>query len=320
MKNKYYFGVDLGGTVTKIGLVNKELNVFDKRIFSTFLYDSKSKLLRQIIKNINDILQKDKRRKRYIAGIGLGVPGLVNFEEGLIYKLTNIPGWRDVEITKILKRETGLPILVDNDVNAITLGEFIFGAGKGTKNMICLTLGTGVGGGIILEGKLYRGSSYSAGEIGHFPIKRNGLRCNCGSRGCLERYIGNKYFTHRVIKKIKATGEGTKILKLVEGDFSKITPKIIAEAAKEGDELAKEAWCEFAWDLGLVLAGLINFFNPDTIVIGGGMSEAGRPLFEPLKKIVRKFTLNIPQGAVRIRKAHLRDESGIIGAASLFFS
>ncbi len=320
MKNKYYFGVDLGGTVTKIGLVNTKSNVFEKITFPTFAYNSKQKLLHHIVKNINEILQKDSKRKRQVEGIGLGVAGLVNFKNGLIYKLTNIPGWKNVRIAKILKKEIGLPVLVDNDVNVVTLAEFIFGAGRGTRNMICLTLGTGVGGGLIIKGKLFRGSSYSAGEIGHFPLNADGPRCNCGSCGCLERYVGNRYFVSRVLEEMKMTGKGNKILKLAQGKFSEINPKIIAQAAQQGDSLASEAWCEFARGLGLVLAGLINFLNPDMVVIGGGMAEAGKPLFEPLRKVVKKFTLRMPGDTVKIRKAQLKDENGIIGAASLFFS
>ena len=262
MENKYYFGIDLGGTITKIGLVDRKSNVVEKTTFSTLKYNSRQKLIGQIVKSIREISQKALEEKRHIAGVGLGVPGLVNFEDGLIYKLTNIPGWQNVKIAKTLEEKIGLPVLVDNDVNVITLAEFIFGAGRGARNMICLTLGTGVGGGLIIEGKLYRGSSYAAGEIGHFSLQANGPRCNCDSRGCLERYIGNKYFVSRVVRKMKTTGKGSKILKLAQGNFSNINPKIIAQAAQKGDFLAREAWYEFARYLGLVLAGLINFLNP----------------------------------------------------------
>lgn len=320
MTKKCYLGIDVGGTVTKIGLVDEEGKVFDKVSFMTADFDSKPKLFGQLIKSASEILDKNIERRKCVAGIGVGVPGLVNFEDGLIYTLTNIPGWKNVKMAEILRKEIGLPVLVDNDVNVITLGEFIFGAGKGTKNMICITLGTGVGGGIVLGGKLYRGSSYSAGEIGHFSINGKGPRCKCGSYGCLERYIGNKYFVSEVVRKIKAGQRGSKILKLADGKLDKITPEIIAEAAKEGDKLACDVWKELAHSLGILLAGIVNFLNPDVIVVGGGMAGAGDVLFEPLKKVIERFSLKIPLSAVRIRRAQLKDEAGIIGAAAMFMS
>ncbi|MFH1856635.1 MAG: ROK family protein [Candidatus Omnitrophota bacterium] len=320
MQNEYYFGIDIGGTITKIGLVDKQGNVYDKRIFATSDFNSKQKLLKCIVESINEISNRNLNRKERIKGIGIGVPGLVNFNEGLIYNLTNLSGWKNVKITEILKKQTGVPVLVDNDVNVIALGEYMFGAGRGTANMICLTLGTGIGGGLIISGKLYRGSSYSAGEIGHFPINKKGPLCNCGSRGCLERYIGNKYFVKQVIKEIKSNPAKSKILKLAGNSFNKITPEIIAQAAEKGDNLAKAAWEEMAFKLGMVLAGVINIFNPGVIVIGGGMAEAGKVLFEPLKTTIEKFSLKIPCRTVKIRKARLGNEGGIIGAASLFFN
>lgn len=320
MTKKYYLGIDVGGTVVKMGLVNEGGKVFDKVSFAPADFNSKEKLLTQLIKTAAEILDRNAERKISVAGIGVGVPGLVNFKKGLIYLLTNIFGWKNVKIAEILRKEMGLPVLVDNDVNVITLGEFIFGAGRGTKNMICVTLGTGVGGGLIIGGKLYRGSSYSAGEIGHFPLDGKGPKCNCGSYGCLERYIGNKYFVSQVLQKIKTSGAGNKILKLAGGEFDKITPEIIAKAAKEKDKLAKAAWNALAHNLGMVLAGLVNFLNPDAIVVGGGLAGAGDALFAPLKKTVEKFSLKIPFSAVRIHRAQLKNEAGIIGAAALFMN
>lgn len=317
-RNKYYFGVDVGGTVIKIGLVDRSANVIEKASFLTKHYSSKRKIITQLSRAVMDITKSVGRRP--IGGLGVGMPGLVDFDSGIVHNLTNMKGWKEVKLSKILKEKTGLPVLVDNDVNAITQGEFIFGAGKGAENMICIALGTGIGGGIIINRRLYRGSSFSAGEIGHFSIDKNGPLCNCGSYGCLERYIGNRYFTNYVAEKIQTRNEKTKILELADNDFFKITPEIIAGAAKQGDRLACEVWREFALKLGIVTAGMINFLNPDTIVIAGGLSMAGRALFKPLGETLEKFTLKNALAKVKIKQAELKENSGIIGAASLFFS
>lgn len=319
-RNKYYFGVDIGGTIIKIGLVDRFANVIEKASFLTKRYNSKREIIAQLARAVSDIAQSAGGGKRCIGGLGIGVPGLVDFDSGIVRNLTNMKGWREVELSKIMREKTGLPVLVDNDVNAITQGEFIFGAGKGAENMICIALGTGVGGGIIINRRLYRGSSFTAGEIGHFSMDKNGPRCNCGSYGCLERYIGNRYFTNYVAGKIQTRSEKTKILELAGNDFSKITPEIISRAAKQGDKLACEAWREFALKLGMVTAGMINFLNPDTIVIAGGLSMAGGVLFKPFRETLEKFALKIALAKVKIKQAELKENSGIIGAAALFFS
>jgi glucokinase len=211
------------------------------------------------------------------------------------------------------------PTFIDNDVNVMALAELKFGAAKGTRNAICLTLGTGVGGGIILEGSLYRGSDSAAGEIGHIPINVGGIKCPCGGWGCMERYVGNEYIVKKTRKEIQG-GRNSLINKLTNGDLSKITPQIISRAAKLQDRLAKEVWQEVGRNLGVALVGVVNFFNPEKIIIGGGISGAGRILFDELRKTIKKRAMPVQARTVKVLKSKLGKDAGIIGAAMLAMS
>jgi glucokinase len=182
--------------------------------------------------------------------------------------------------------------------------------------MLCITLGTGVGGGLILDGKLYRGSSYAAGEFGHVPINIDGPKCNCGSWACVEAYVGNSYIVKDVISDIKG-GRKTLITKLVNGDLPKITPRIISEADRKGDKYAKKVWVDVGNKVGIGLAGVVNLLNVEKIVIGGGVAEAGKTLFDSIKKTVRARAMKLPAKTVKIVKAKLGYDAGLIGAATL---
>lgn len=315
----YAIGIDLGGTYTKLALVDKNGRICRRAKLSTQAYKTKDALLTAIIAEIGAVLKKDRTSFRGLAGVGIGVPGLVAFEQGLVYTLTNVPGWKNVPLKKILETRLGrkIPVLVDNDVNLMALGETRFGAGKGARNAVCITLGTGVGGGIIIDGNLYRGTSSAAGEVGHMPLKEEGLKCNCGSFGCLERYVGNRYIVDEIKDKIKS-GRSTKIRKLVRGDLSLITPEVISYAAKKRDSLAIECWLRVGERIGVTLSGVVNLLNPEKIIIGGGMAEAGEILFKAIRDTINKRALPVSRGAVKIVKAKLGNDAGMIGAAALF--
>ncbi|MDP3786215.1 MAG: ROK family glucokinase [Candidatus Omnitrophota bacterium] len=315
---KYAIGVDLGGTYTKLALVDKNGRVHCRAKLPTTAYKTKEALLTAIVAEIGAILKENRLSFRDLAGVGIGVPGLVAFEEGLVYSLTNVPGWKNVRLKKILEtRLRKIPVLVDNDVNLMTLGESRFGAGRGAKNLVCITLGTGVGGGIIIDGNLYRGTSSAAGEVGHMPLKEEGLRCNCGSFGCLERYVGNRYIVDEIKDKIRS-GRPTKIRELVRGNLSLVTPEIISKAAKKKDALAIECWRRVGKRIGVTLSGVINLLNPEKIIIGGGMADAGEVLFKAIRDTVNERALPVSKGAVKIVKAKLGNDAGLAGAAALF--
>jgi glucokinase len=267
-------GIDIGGTNIKLALVDTRANIRAKRIFSTASFKGKDALINEIVSEINLLLSEYSVTKKDLIGIGIGAPGAVDIRTGTVHYLTNIPNWREVALGDILKKRLGVPVFVDNDVNVMALGELRFGAGRGARNMLCITLGTGVGGGLILDGSLYRGSSYAAGEFGHVPINIEGPKCKCGGWACVEAYVGNHYLIRDVVARVRK-GQKTLIKKLVGGDLSKITPETIDEAARKGDRFAKQVWVDAGNKVGIGLAGVVNMLNIEKIVIGGGVAEAG---------------------------------------------
>ncbi len=311
---KYVIGVDLGGTNLKVALLDLKGHIREKVSFPT--RQGKEAVLQQIIKSLEEVIKRARVKRSAILGLGLGTPGLVDSIQGLVRGFTNIKGWRNVPLKEYMEKNTGFPAYIDNDVNLMALGELMCGAGQGARNMVCLTLGTGVGGGIIIEGRLYRGSTLSAGELGHIPVNAHGPRCPCGGYGCLERYVGNAYIVEKAVKAIQG-GRESLIKKLVEGDLKAITPRIISRAARQGDKLAEEIWEETGRYIGIALSGVINLLNPEMVVIGGGVARAGRLLFGPIRRTVKERAMNIPARKVKIVPAKLGEEAGLIGAGML---
>ena len=199
MTAKYIIGIDLGGTNLKSALLDFKYKILRKEVFNTQDFIKKERLIQAIVDSIHRILKYKNLNKRQVLGIGLGLPGPIDVKRGLVHFFPNIAGWKEVNLKNILEKRLGLPVSLDNDANLMSLAEFRMGAAKGLRNVVCLTLGTGVGGGIIIEGRLYRGSTYSAGEIGHVPINEEGPQCNCRGIACLETYIGN----NRIIAQAK---------------------------------------------------------------------------------------------------------------------
>lgn len=312
---RYAIGVDVGATHTKIAILNLHGRIFAKGSFYTRLY-KKDTLIKAIVDSLERLLEKKGLKKRDILGLGIGVPGLVNFKKGLVFYFVNIPGWRNVPLKRILEKRTGLATFVDNDVKVMALGELVHGAGKNHKDIICLTLGTGVGGAIITGGQLYRGSSLVAGEIGHIPINEKGPSCNCGGFGCLEAYVGRDYFLSDVKRSLRK-GEGSIVKDMAKNRLSEVTPELLEEAALSGDSFAKKKWKEMAEHVGNALVGVVNLFNPELIIIGGGIAEAGRLIFIPIEKVLNKRAMKVQKNAVRVVKARLGNDAGVIGAAEL---
>lgn len=304
-------GVDVGGTSLKAGLV-RGARILKQDLLTTSHFRSRQELLTGLTEIVRHLVRESDRP---IQGIGVGIPGWVTYPEGVVRSCANLPGWRDVPLRALLRRRLRLPVWVDNDVNVMTLAEWIYGAGRGSKNLVCLTLGTGVGGGFILEGSLYRGAQGSAGELGHLPIAEDGLRCSCGGKACLERYVGNR----AILKSVRARltqGATSRMLELVGGRLDRLTPEIIDRACELADPLAKETWGRAGERIGLALAAVVNLLNPERIVIGGGLAKAGKWLFGPIRQTVRKRAMK-GLGKVPIVPAELGTSAGVIGAALL---
>jgi glucokinase len=301
MKKRLIIAIDLGGTNLKIALLDSKYKIKEKRVISTKGFFRKESLIFTIINGIAKVIRENKLKKQEILGIGLGLPGPIDVEKGIVHFFPNIPGWKEVNLKKILEKKLKLPVFMDNDANLMALAESKVGAAKGFKNAVCLTLGTGVGGGIILEGNLYRGSSFSAGEIGHVPINENGPRCNCHGWACLETYIGNK----RIEKQARSAFRRN------------ISLEELSKLAAKNNKQAIEIWQEAGRRLGVALAGVVNLFNPDAIVIGGGVANAGKALLDPVKETILKRAMSVQARHVRVFKAKLGNDAGLIGAAIL---
>jgi len=301
MDGKFIIAVDLGGTNLKIALLNSRYRILYRKIFSTRSFVNKKSLIEAIVNAINKVIQEKKLNKANTLGVGLGLPGPIDVKKGRVHFFPNISGWKDVALKDILAKKLKLPVYLDNDANLMSLAEYKMGAAKSAKNAICITLGTGVGGGIILGGKLYRGESYAAGEIGHIPINEYGPKCNCGGSACVEAYIGNKIIMRQASRVFKKS----------------ISLEELSRLANSGHKKAKAIWLSAAGRLGLALAGVINLLNPDCVVIGGGIANAGRVLFDKIKETVYKRAMPVQAKRVKIFKAKLGSDAGLIGAAIL---
>jgi glucokinase len=302
---KTSIGIDFGGTSVKLGVCRgSELLVTDDPI-PTANFAGPAALIGEMAVRV------EKLQKQYpaICAIGVGVPGLVDFERGFVHELTNVPGWKHVPLKAILSEKTGLPVLVENDANAMTYAEFRYGAAAGLQNVIGLTMGTGIGGGVVLNGRMHRGSSCAAGEIGQMSIHFDGKPGHYGNLGALEKYTGNHQIAEHAVQRYAEAG--------IEKDIADCTPKMIAIAAQSGDDIARQIWGEVADWLGTALASIAWLLNPDAFVIGGGVAQAGDLIFDPLKRKVQSMLSTVVWEKLQILPARFSNEAGIIGNAAL---
>ena len=312
---KYAIGVDLGGTNIKIGIVSQRGKLLKKISLSSKAEGGPDKVVKQIRLGIKEILSKNKKK---IRGIGIGSPGVVSIKKGTVENPPNFPGWTKVNLGNIISKEFDIDCHVENDANAAAIGEMIFGTGKRYNSFVMITLGTGVGGGIILNRKLYRGEIGAAGEIGHITINYEGPRCNCGSFGCIEAYVGNNYLISKVKADLTAS-PNPKILKLVNNDLNLLTPLIINKAAEDGDTFAKSVISEMGEQIGSALASVSNLLDVSTFIIGGGVSGFGRSLFTAINKSFVVRVITSLRNRVKVLPAKLKNEAGIKGASALVF-
>ncbi len=309
-------GVDLGGTYIKAGIWHRNGNLAARDQVPTLAEKGEKRIvLKQIEKIIDNLLDA---AGGHVEGIGIGTPGLVD-DRGVVCSAPNLPQWENLPLQSILNERYGLPVKVENDANATAWGEFLYGAGRDSNTMICITLGTGLGGGVVKDGKLLRGSRYSAFELGHITIDYKGPRCKCGNHGCIERFVGRDWIVARALKAIEG-GEKTIIKDLADNKNGEITPETISEAYMHGDRLAETIWTETGAYLGTFFAGMVNIFNPDLIVIGGGVSQAGEILFSSVKKTIKERAIKRLFDELKdVVPAKLGLDAGIISSAALVF-
>lgn len=316
MKKELIIGVDLGGTNIKAGVVDLRGKVQKRIKTPTESQKGGEKVMENIKKTVHQLL--NGLNKESILGIGLGTPGVVDLKRGvLLGGSENLPGWAGTPIKPELEKEFDLSSFADNDVNVVTLGEHWQGAGKGIENLFCLTLGTGIGGGIVIEGKLHRGPGYYAGEIGHTTINFEGLACNCGSFGCLEAYASSRAIVHQCLSAIRNKKVESNLLSLVDDEVEKVNTGTVVKAATEGDRLCQAVIAETARSLGAGIANVINLLNPQMVIVGGGVAKAGEILMRPLREQIQRYALPIAYKIVKIVRAELGDAGGIVGGAAL---
>lgn len=316
MREIVNIGVDLGGTTTKMALIDDSGKVLEKWAIPTSKVDNGSRIVADINASIQNKLKASHMTPESIRGIGIGAPGYIDVDSGFIYEAINI-GWRNYPLKKEMEKQTGLPVVVENDANSAALGEMWRGSGRGTRNLICVTLGTGVGGGIISDGTVLHGVCGMAGEIGHMTvIEKGGAPCNCGKHGCLETVSSGSGIRRMGLEALDYNDSDSCLRALFEqkGD---ITAEDVFNCAAEGDALSAAVVDKAVRYLGYVLGAVSVAVGPEKIVIGGGVSHAGSQLMDPLNSYFKKYSLPIIYNHCSLVTASLGNDAGVIGAAWL---
>jgi glucokinase len=302
-------GIDLGGTGIKFAVVDPRGNILHRAKVLTPSKRDPVEVVSLIAAQAKSLIEVTRKR---IHGIGIGTAGDVDPKTGSVRMSPNL-GWKNVPLKALIARRLKYPIHVDNDANVAAWAAYVVEAKRRVKNLLCVTVGTGVGGGLILNGELYRGTTGSAAEIGHLTLYPDGVPCACGNHGCLERYVGAVAMAQEARDAIQS-GAASLVSRMVQDDLSKISPFILQEAARLHDKLAVQMWNRVGERLGIGLAGLINVLNPEWIVLAGGLSRAGDLLLDPVRRTIEKRSFPTPGKAARLVISKLDQELGVVGA------
>jgi len=306
--------IDLGGTKIHTALISEDGRMIAEDYRLSMADEGPEAVIQRIFAGIEKLLDEESMSISMIHSIGIASASIIDIDKGLITFSPNLPGLNDIFLRDILHDKYGIDTYLINDSSAAALGEHRYGAGKGVRNLIYLAVSTGIGGGIIIEDKLYLGASGCAGELGHMTIKADGPLCQCGNTGCLEVLASGTAMAREAKERIRA-GENTILVEMAKGVIEDITAETISMAARNGDSLAQEVISEAAVYLGVGLANIVNSFNPEMIIIGGGVSKIGDLLFNPAIQEMRRRAFKLPAQAVRILPAELGGNAEVIGAA-----
>lgn len=311
-----FVGCDLGGTHLSAAVVDTDTGELGGlKAMAARAHEGHNAVIARMAGLIESVIADSGISLSRIGGIGIGVPGVLDLEHGLTLFLPNLPGtWPNVPLRDTIVDRVGLPVQLLNDVRSMALGEWMFGAGRGVDTIACLAIGTGIGGGLVINGQLHLGIGGTAGELGHQIIDMNGPPCGCGSRGCLEAFASGPAITALGLKAI-AQGLTTRIGELVDYDLNRVTPEVIARAAQEGDAIARDIYEQAGFYIGIAVANVLVAIGPRKVVIGGGVAQAGDLLFEPIRRTVKERVYVMPVGKVEIVPAQLGTNAGLIGAA-----
>ena len=316
LNNCVAIGIDLGGSAIRLSTVTSSGKIrYAKRVDISERREKKY-IIAAIITNIKELIAIEKSRGCQVIAIGIGSPGIIDLNRGVVITSPNFKDWKEVRLRTILQKAHHLPVLLDNDANAAAYGEKWKGAGRRVNSLICLTMGTGIGGGIILNGEVWHGPDGMAGEIGHMTVNPAGPRCNCGNTGCLEAYSSATGIVRSAIVSLKR-GKGSILKKLSNEVNGDITAKMIYEAALKGDRLSTEILAEAGKYLGIAMANLINILNPEMIVLTGAVTGAWDLFMPSARQEINKRVFNVLAERTNIVKGKLIDSAGIVGAAGL---
>ncbi|MDR0724105.1 MAG: ROK family protein [Endomicrobium sp.] len=311
MLKNLYLGIDIGGTCIKVAIVSAEGVILEESSIAT---ETKSTPV-NVLKGIVDVAKRFKNYSQ-IKSIGVGIAGDVCFQTGIVRFSPNLKMWKNVKLKEILTTLTKKEVYVDNDANTAAIGAFYLDARGKSTDLVCITLGTGVGGGLLFDKKLYRGITGTAGEVGHITIDAYGKKCNCGNKGCIETFIGAKHLSKFVQDYLK--NKNSKIINnLVGKNYKLITPQLLAQAANDGDKIAKEIWKRVGEKLGIFLSIIINFVNPDTIVLCGGISHAKKYFMKYILREIKTRAFKSAIKACKIIVSQSTHKLGVVGAAML---
>ncbi len=312
-----FVGCDLGGTNIKAGLVNvADGHVLIADSVPTLAREGPESVLKRMANLITDLIAQSEVDKDAIGGLGISAPGMIDLETNTTEFLPNLyTEWRGVPVGERMESYLGLKVAMLNDVRAITYGEWVFGAGHGVDSMACFAIGTGVGGGLVVNNELVLGIGGTAGELGHQTVDLNGPKCGCGNYGCLEVFASGPAIAAEAARGIRQ-GWSTKMVELIDHDLNRLTPKVVAKAAEMGDEVALEVWNRAGKYLGIGIANILISVGVKRVVIGGGVAKAGDLLLDPIRAEVRKRVFLMPVEKVEILPARLGTDAGIVGMAT----
>jgi glucokinase len=320
-RTRFVLGVDLGGTKISVGAMSTDGGRrLEPQTEPTLAAEGADAVVERIVSMIEatiaQVIRETGASRDDIMGVGIGSPGPLDRERGLVITTPNL-GWHNFPLRDRVSQAVQLRATLDNDANCATLGEWWIGAARGARNVVGMTIGTGIGGGLILDGKLYHGSSDVAGEVGHTSIDSTGRRCKCGNYGCLEAYASGPATADRA-REALAGGDGSLLISMVDGDLENLTAQQVYDAAKQGDLVAREIVRETARFIGTGIANLLNIFNPDVVVLAGGVAQAGEELFAPVRAEVRRRAFKPAVEACRIVPGELQGAAGVVGAVATF--
>jgi len=312
---KYVVGVDLGGTKIYTALADDRGRLVAETTVPTTAAEGPGAVIARIVSTVREVQGAVSGATHLTLALGVGSPGPLDPVTGVVHDTPNL-GWHNVPLKKILEEMVGIPVLVDNDANLAALGEYYFGAGRGSRHMVYVTVSTGIGGGLIIDGRIYRGAGGGAGELGHMVLDPDGPLCGCGRRGCLEALASGTAIASRA-RELVAAGGGETILREAGGSAGEITAITVAEAARRGDQEAVGIIEKAGTYLGMGLAGVVNLLNPDMLVLGGGAFKAGRLFWDSMAGEMSARTLTSSLDNVRVVAAGLGGKSGLMGAVAL---